>query len=70
MSVFSAFLPLISGGFMAAPTAYRRAPLVDPVYVPLTDAAVNTDGLIKLLASRVLKMINVEKLAHIIMYSQ
>ena len=48
---------------MAAPTAYRRAPLVDPVYVPLTDAAVNPDGLIKLLASRVLKMINVENMS-------
>lgn len=48
---------------MPAATAYRRAPLVDPVYVPLTDAAVNSDGLIKLLTSRVLNMVNVENMS-------
>ena len=48
---------------MPAATAYRRAPLVDPVYVPLTDAAVNADGLIKLLTGRVLKMVNVDSMS-------
>jgi len=48
---------------MPAATAYRRAPLVDPVYVPLTDAAVNADGLIRLLIGRVLKMVNVDSMS-------
>ena len=48
---------------MPTATAYRRAPLVDPAYVPLTDAAVNAEGLIKTLTDRVLKMVNVDTMS-------
>ncbi len=48
---------------MPAANAYRRAPLVDPAYVALTDAAVHTGGLLQTLIDRALKLVDVEKMS-------
>ena len=37
---------------MPAANAYRRAPLVDPAYVPVADASVHADGLQKKLTEK------------------
>ena len=47
---------------MPAAIAYRRAPLLDPAYVPLSDAAVHTAGLQQELTDRVLAMVDVERM--------
>ena len=47
---------------MPAAIAYRRAPLLDPAYVPLSDAAVHTAGVQQALTDRVLSMVNVNRM--------
>ena len=47
---------------MPTATAYRRAPLVDPVYVPLSDAAVHTDGLQQHLTKLALEAVDVSRM--------
>jgi len=47
---------------MPAAIAYRRAPLLDPAYVPLSDAAVHADGLQQELTDRVLAMVDVNRM--------
>ena len=47
---------------MPAAIAYRRAPLLDPAYVPLSDAAVHTAGLQQELTDRALAMVDVERM--------
>ncbi len=47
---------------MPAAIAYRRAPLLDPAYVPLSDAAVHTDGLQQELTERALAMVDVNRM--------
>ena len=47
---------------MPAAIAYRRAPLLDPAYVPLSDAAVHTAGLQQELTDRALAMVNVNRM--------
>ena len=47
---------------MPTATAYRRAPLVDPVYVPLSDAAVHTDGLQQQLTKLALEAVDVSRM--------
>lgn len=47
---------------MPTATAYRRAPLVDPAYVPLSDAAVHTGGALEELTDRALKMVDVTRM--------
>ena len=47
---------------MPAAVAYRRAPLMDPAYVPLGDAAVHTAGLQQELTDRVLAMVDVDRM--------
>lgn len=44
-------------------TAYRRAPLVDPAYVPLSDAAVHASGLLEQLVQQTLSMVDVERMS-------
>ncbi|MDD3336733.1 MAG: glycoside hydrolase family 127 protein [Eubacteriales bacterium] len=44
---------------MPAATAYRRAPLVNPAYVSLSDTAVHTEGLQEELIKRALSMVDV-----------
>ena len=39
-------------------TAYRRAPLLDPAYMPLTDSAVHAEGLPQTLIDRALKLVD------------
>ncbi len=48
---------------MPAAVAYRRAPLMDPAYVPLGDASVHTAGLQQELTDRALAMVNVERMS-------
>ena len=48
---------------MPAAVAYRRAPLLDPAYVPLGDASVHTAGLQQELTDRALAMVNVERMS-------
>ena len=48
---------------MPTAIAYRRAPLVDPVYTAISDAAVHADGLIQQLSERVLKLVNVQHMS-------
>ncbi len=48
---------------MPAAIAYRRAPLLDPAYVPLSDAAVHTDGLQQELTQRALAMVDVNRMS-------
>lgn len=48
---------------MPSAVAYRRAPLVDPAYVPLSDAAVHADGLLKTLIDRTLKLVDVNRMS-------
>lgn len=48
---------------MPTAIAYRRAPLVDPAYVPLSDTAVHADGLQQLLTDRALKLIDVSHMS-------
>lgn len=45
---------------MPAANAYRRAPLVDPAYVPLADASVHADGLQKKLTEQALKLVDLD----------
>ena len=47
---------------MPAAIAYRRAPLLDPAYVPLSDAAVHTAGLQQELTDRALAMVNLNRM--------
>ncbi len=47
---------------MPAAIAYRRAPLLDPAYVPLSDAAVHADGLQQELTDRALAMVDVNRM--------
>lgn len=47
---------------MPTATAYRRAPLVDPVYVPLSDAAVHTDGPQQQLTKLALEAVDVSRM--------
>lgn len=44
-------------------TAYRRAPLVDPAYVPLSDAAVHAAGLPQRLTDRALRLVDVNQMS-------
>lgn len=48
---------------MPTAIAYRRAPLVDPAYTALSDAAVHADGLIQQLSERVLKLVDVQQMS-------
>lgn len=48
---------------MPAAIAYRRAPLLDPAYVPLSDAAVHTAGLQQELTDRALKLVDVNRMS-------
>jgi len=48
---------------MPAASAYRRAPLLDPAYVPIGDAAVHTAGLQQELTDRALAMVNVDRMS-------
>ena len=48
---------------MPAALAYRRAPLLDPAYVPLGDAAVYAAGLQKELTDRALVMVDVNSMS-------
>ena len=48
---------------MPTAIAYRRAPLVDLAYVPLSDTAVHADGLQQLLTDRALKLIDVSHMS-------
>ena len=43
---------------MPAASAYRRAPLVNPAYVPLSDAALHPEGTMKARIQQVLNMVN------------
>lgn len=47
---------------MPTAIAYRRAPLVDPAYTTLSDAAVHADGLIRQLCERALKLVDVQQM--------
>lgn len=47
---------------MSTAVSYRRAPLVDPAYATLSDAAVNAAGLQKVLTDRVLKMVDLDQM--------
>lgn len=44
-------------------TAYRRAPLVDPAYVPLSDAAVHASGLLDRLTGQALRLVDVNRMS-------
>ena len=46
---------------MPTATAYRRAPLVDAAYTPLSDAAVHTEGLQQELARRALGLVDLTR---------
>lgn len=48
---------------MPTAIAYRRAPLLDPAFVPLSDAAVHTDGLQQTLTDRALAMVDVNQMS-------
>lgn len=48
---------------MPTATAYRRAPLVDPAYVPLSDAAVHAGGALDELTQRALKLVDVTRMS-------
>ena len=48
---------------MPAAIAYRRAPLLDPAYVPLSDSAVHTEGVQQELTGRVLAMVDVDRMS-------
>ncbi len=48
---------------MPAANAYRRAPLVDPAYVTLTDAAVHAGGLLQTLTDHALKLVDTERMS-------
>lgn len=48
---------------MPAAVAYRRAPLMNPAYVPLSDAAVHTDGAQQRLTDRALKLVDVTRMS-------
>ena len=43
---------------MPAASAYRRAPLVNPAYVPLSDAALHPEGTMKNRIQQVLNMVS------------
>ena len=43
---------------MPAASAYRRAPLVNPAYVPLSDAALHPEGAMKNRIQQVLNMVD------------
>ena len=43
---------------MLAASAYRRAPLVNPAYVPLSDAALHPEGAMKNRIQQVLNMVD------------
>lgn len=45
------------------PSAYRRAPLVDPAYMPLTDAAIHTEGMQKTLTDKALGMVDLNRMS-------
>ena len=51
LAALEAIMPLID--------AYRRAPLVNPVFTPLTDAAVQAGGLLGAMVQRVLDMADI-----------
>ena len=46
---------------MPTAIAYRRAPLVDPALVPLSDAAVHADGLQKQLTDLALGLVDLNR---------
>ncbi len=48
---------------MPAAIAYRRAPLLDPAYVTMSDAAVHTGGLQQELTDLTLKMVDVNRMS-------
>ena len=48
---------------MPSAIAYRRAPLVDPAYVTLADAAVHADGLQKQLTDHALKLVDLKNMS-------
>ncbi|MEG0741400.1 MAG: glycoside hydrolase family 127 protein [Clostridia bacterium] len=48
---------------MPTAIAYRRAPLVDPAYVPLSDAAVHVDGLQEKLAQYALGLVDLTRMS-------
>ena len=48
---------------MPSAIAYRRAPLLDPAYVALSDSAVHTAGLQQELAERALAMVDVNRMS-------
>ena len=48
---------------MPSAISYRRAPLVDPAYTALSDAAVHADGLVKQLTDRALKLVDLGRMS-------
>ena len=48
---------------MPTAIAYRRAPLVDPALVPLSDAAVHADGLQKQLTELALGLVDLNRMS-------
>ena len=48
---------------MPTATAYRRAPLTDPAYTPLSDAAVHTDGLLSRLTQNALGLVDLTRMS-------
>ena len=48
---------------MPTAIAYRRAPLVDPALVPLSDAAVHADGLQKQLTDLALGLVDLNRMS-------
>ena len=48
---------------MPSAIAYRRAPLVDPAFVPLADAAVHTEGLQQSLTEHALKWVDLNRMS-------
>lgn len=48
---------------MPTASAYRRAPLIDPAYVPLSDAAVHTEGTQEELIQRALQMVDASRMS-------
>lgn len=47
---------------MPTAIAYRRAPLVDPAFVPLSDAAVHTEGPQEILTRRALSLVDITRM--------
>ena len=48
---------------MPSATAYRRAPLVDAAFVPLSDAAVHADGLLSELTDHALRLVDLNRMS-------